>query len=95
MKFDHMVKYNGVYYSAGEDVPNEEKKVGAENNPLPFSDKEITFETLPEEKKYTKSEINGMSKADLQSLALENGVNNAMGMTGTELKALLIKMLVK
>ena len=25
MKFDHMIKLNGVYYAAGEDVPMEEK----------------------------------------------------------------------
>ena len=25
MKFDHMIKLNGVYYAAGEDVPVEEK----------------------------------------------------------------------
>lgn len=26
MKFDHMIKLNGIYYAAGEDVPMEEKK---------------------------------------------------------------------
>lgn len=25
MKFDHMIKLNGIYYAAGEDVPMEEK----------------------------------------------------------------------
>ena len=25
MKFDHMIKRNGIYYAAGEDVPMEEK----------------------------------------------------------------------
>ncbi len=25
MKFDHMIKFNGIYYAAGEDVPMEEK----------------------------------------------------------------------
>lgn len=25
MKFDHMIKLNGVYYAVGEDVPMEEK----------------------------------------------------------------------
>ena len=24
MKFDHMIKLNGIYYAAGEDVPMEE-----------------------------------------------------------------------
>ena len=25
MKFDHLIKLNGIYYAAGEDVPMEEK----------------------------------------------------------------------
>jgi hypothetical protein len=25
MKFDHMIKFGGIYYAAGEDVPMEEK----------------------------------------------------------------------
>lgn len=25
MKFDYMIKYKGIYYAAGEDVPMEEK----------------------------------------------------------------------
>ncbi len=25
MRFDHMVKFHGIYYAAGEDVPMEEK----------------------------------------------------------------------
>nr|DAH16339.1 MAG TPA: hypothetical protein [Bacteriophage sp.] len=25
MRFDHMIKLNGIYYAAGEDVPMEEK----------------------------------------------------------------------
>lgn len=25
MKFDHMIKLNGIYYAAGEDIPMEEK----------------------------------------------------------------------
>ena len=47
-----------------------------------------------EEKRYTKSEINRMSTADLQALAAENGVENAYEMTGTDLKSLLVDMLV-
>lgn len=40
----------------------------------------------PEKKTYTKTEINRMSTADLQKLALNTGVENADTMTGTELK---------
>ena len=40
---------------------------------------------------YTKTEINRMSTAELQGLALENGVDGSDEMTGAELKKVLIK----
>ena len=40
---------------------------------------------------YTKTEINRMSTAELQALALENGVDGSNGMTGAELKKVLIE----
>lgn len=39
---------------------------------------------------YTKTEINRMSTAELQTLALENGVDGSDEMTGSELKKVLI-----
>ena len=39
---------------------------------------------------YTKTEINRMSTAELQELALENNVDGAEQMTGSELKKVLI-----
>lgn len=40
---------------------------------------------------YTKTEINRMSTAELQGLALENGVDGSDEMTGAELKKVLIE----
>ena len=40
---------------------------------------------------YTKTEINRMSTAELQTLALENGIGGADEMTGAELKKVLIE----
>ena len=40
---------------------------------------------------YTKTEINRMSTAELQELALENGVDGSGEMTGAELKKVLIE----
>ena len=40
---------------------------------------------------YTKTEINRMSTAELQVLALENGIDGADGMTGADLKKVLIE----
>ena len=49
----------------------------------------------PQEKvkqnQYTKTEINRMSTAELQTLALENGVDGSDEMTGAELKKVLIE----
>ena len=58
-----------------------------EEEPTVVADEEV-------EKSYTKSEINRMSTADLQALAAEKGVENAYDMTGSELKTLLVDMLV-
>ena len=40
---------------------------------------------------YTKTEINRRSTAELQTLALENGVDGSNEMTGAELKKVLIE----
>lgn len=40
---------------------------------------------------YTKTEINRMSTAELQELALENNIDGAEQMTGAELKKVLIE----
>ena len=40
---------------------------------------------------YTKTELNRMSTAELQTLALENGVDGSDEMTGAELKKVLIE----
>ena len=40
---------------------------------------------------YTKTEINRMSTAELQALALENGIDGADSMTGADLKKVLIE----
>lgn len=74
MKFNHLVKYNGKYYPAGTDVPVGETFVIEEKK----------------EPKYTKTDINRMSIAELKELSLANGVKNAEEMTGAELKKCLI-----
>lgn len=67
----------------------------AQEEALSVTDDENTYEQESgEEKRYTKSEINRMTTADLQVLAAENGVDNACEMTGSDLKTLLVEMLV-
>ena len=84
MIFKHLVKYNGVYYPAGMDVPVGEIK------PV---EKKVVEETVaveqPKEDNLTKTDINRMSTADLKKLAKENGL--AESMSGSEIKKELIK----
>lgn len=84
MIFKHLVKYNGVYYPAGMDVP-----VG-ETKPV---EKKVVEETVaveqPKEDNLTKTDINRMSTADLKKLAKENGLDESM--SGSEIKKELIK----
>ena len=90
MKYDHMVKVNGNYYQAGENVPEIEYMAVNESS-LPYSDSDIEFETR-ENKNYTKSEINRMKTAELQEMARKTGVEGADEMTGQELKEYFISM---
>ena len=91
MKFDHRVKFKGILYEIGQDVPVEEKKAVEKANTKPQGVVEI--ETLVEvvetkEFAYTKTEINRMSTADLKKLAKENGLDD--GLSGAEIKRALI-----
>lgn len=75
MKYPYIVNKNGVWYPAGTEVP--------EDTPI---------QNVAEEKnQYTKTEINRMSTAELQALALENNIDSADEMTGAELKKVLIE----
>lgn len=90
MVYDHMVKANGKYYQAGEDVPKIKYEAEGENS-LPFSDKDIELEENSAGKQYTKSEIQRMNTTDLQSLASKQGIENAFEMSGNELKKMLVE----
>lgn len=83
MIYNHLVKYNGVYYPAGTDVPvgvkpvEEVKKV------------EEVKEEVEEMPTYSKTEINRMSTADLKELAKEQGIDDEL--SGADIKKALIK----
>lgn len=83
MKFNHRVKFNGILYEVGQDVPMEDKKAENKAN--------IEQKTVVEkEVEYTKTEINRMSTADLKKLAKSKGIDKAEDMNGAELKKVLI-----
>ena len=84
MKFNHLVKYNGQYYPAGADVP-----VG-DNSVKEVVEKDVKS-IVEKQPQYTKTEINRLSTAELKSLALKQGIDNADEMTGADLKKVLIE----
>lgn len=73
MKAQYTVKFNGKWYKAGEEIP------------------ENTTSGSSDSKQFTKSEINRMSTAELQSLAKDHGIADAEETTGGELKKILIE----
>ena len=97
MVFKHLVKHNGKYYPAGTDVPVGGKPVEDKKTEKPKEDDFSQYMNQPEieeestKAKYTKTEINRMSTAELKSLAIENGIDGANEMTGADLKKVLIE----
>lgn len=76
----NIIKMNGKWYKAGEEVPEE--------TPGQKSSAEET--QVPEVFEYKKTDINRMSTADLKELAREHGVSNVEDMTGQDLKEYFI-----
>ena len=72
----HSIKYNGVWYKAGDEI---KETAEVDNTSSAFS------------KSYTKTEINRMSTADLQKLANEQGFAKAEEISGADLKKMLIE----
>ena len=95
MVFKHLVKHNGKYYPAGTDVPVGSETVENKKVEKPKEDDFSQYMNAPEieeestEVKYTKTEINRMSTADLKELAKENGIDD--GLSGAEIKKALIE----
>lgn len=88
MKFDHLVKHNGVYYPAGTDVPIEEKAAGDAPAVEP-SGKVETQEATPEKsRKYTEEELD-LPYMKLKSLASKEGIKVEKSAKAEEIKDLL------
>lgn len=83
MVYNHLVKYNGVYYPAGTDVPVGVSSVEIKDNKI--------IDEVKEEIKYTKTDINRMSTSDLKSLAKSEGIKDADTLSGADLKKVLIE----
>lgn len=89
------MKVNGKWFYAGEEITEVVQSASDFSDYMnPPEECELPFVTVPNEKKYTKTEINRMSTAELKAFAMEHEVNNAEKMTGAELKKVLIEKLV-
>lgn len=75
----HSVKINGKWYKAGDNLPA-----------LSVAEKELG---KPEERVYTKTEINRMPIAELKDLAAHMEIESSETMSGAELKKRLIEAL--
>lgn len=80
MIYPYIVNKNGVWYPAGADVPEDISTITTDN---------LTEKLV--HNGHTKTEINRMSTAELQELALENNIDGSEQMTGAELKKVLIE----
>lgn len=96
MKYDHLVKHNGIYYVAGENVPD------SSPNAL---DSDVVEETRDDESddivkkdvdntpEYSRSDISRMAVADLKELAPKLGIEVTEESTGAKLKEQIIEKL--
>lgn len=75
----HSVKVDGKWYRAGDEISPAE------------SQRNESEQKKTEQPQYTKTDINRMTTAELQSLAAEVGIENAFDTSGGELKKLLIE----
>lgn len=76
MKYDHVVKHNGIWYEAWEEVPINEpllyEELQDEVMELPFSDQEIDMDTKPHV--YTYEELDPMTAKEIRKLAEDKGI---------------------
>lgn len=83
------MKVNGKWFYAGQEI------TGLDLSSSDFS-KCMTMPEewkVPQDKTYTKTEINRMPTSELRILAKGKGIDNAEDMTGGELKNVLIEIL--
>lgn len=76
----NIIKMNGKWYKAGEEVPDF----------LPGHELSAEETQMSEVFEYKKTDINRMSTADLKELAREHEVSNVDDMTGQDLKEYFI-----
>lgn len=91
MKFDYLVKHNGIYYPAGTEVPMEE--TSGEGVKAPAVDVSGKVEAEPEEpveksRKYSEEDLN-LPYMKLKALAKKEGFKVENTMKANDLKDML------
>lgn len=93
MKAECMTKLNGVWYSPGDELP-ENKGISGCTETSDNASEESTEEEVSEEpvfnEPFSKNKINRMSTEELRKLAFQFGIKNADAETGKHLKEVLI-----
>lgn len=96
--FNHPYHEGDVFPRAGLKVTEERlMELAGSNNKqhkplIKLVERETELPIDVDEKKHTKTEINRMSKLELQELAINSGIGGAEEMTGAELKESLISL---
>lgn len=98
MKFPYMVIHNGVFYSAGMEVPIEEEHIDKEPSNEIIEDKatpieEVAETPIDEKPRYSRNKIGRMTRDEIEPLAKEVGVRNTEAKTSLELKKAVIEKL--
>lgn len=93
MKFDHLVKHNGVYYPAGEEVPiNETSGEGVKAPAVDVSGKvdevQASSDKADKPRKYSEEDLN-LPYMKLKALAKKEGFKVDNTLKGYELKNML------
>ena len=89
MKFGHLVKYNGVYYPAGEEVPVEETKGGGDA-PAPVVSGKVDEpqQDAVKSRKYSEEDLD-LPYMKLKALAKKEGFKVDNKAKAVEIKEML------
>lgn len=92
MKFDYLVKHNGIYYPAGTEVPIETNGGGDKAPAVEVSGKvEKPKAKEPKSKKYTEEDLN-LPYMKLKSLAIAEGFKVDKSAKAEDIKEMLRKL---
>ena len=93
MKYDHLVKHNGIFYPAGTDVPTVEEVSGNVDTGAAEKTEKAAGQEYKGNNTYNKSDILRMNVEELKKFAAELGLEVTEESTGKALKEQIIAKL--